>query len=259
LNEKQKTDTAAERKTEMKFSHLQKSIFVLLVVTALLFVSGCSKKHKSSRVGGPTPTGTSTGTSTNLGEYVAGTDKWHINFDDQALTQACNQLNISKDEVISATIGYVQKFYTGIQVSFSTQPLQDGSLPGPGSSASASSLAPGAYNMIAVDGGGNGGATGTAILDQSGGNSRCENNSGGSLGVFILRLASIHPTGNVDLFARNLGTTIAHEIGHSLGLQHNTTSGYIMSPAVNISAGEVAFSSDHNTFLQTTLPGPDRN
>ncbi|TET34342.1 MAG: hypothetical protein E3J72_14370 [Planctomycetota bacterium] len=48
----------------MTFSHLQKSILILLVVTALLFVSGCSKKHKSSRSGIPTsglPGGGTTG------------------------------------------------------------------------------------------------------------------------------------------------------------------------------------------------------
>ncbi|MHC4663793.1 MAG: matrixin family metalloprotease [Planctomycetota bacterium] len=233
-------------------------LIAFVAVMSLAMFTGCSKKHKSSR--GSVPTYTSVGGGGgNLGEYVAGTDKWHVNFDDQALTQACSKLGLPKDEVVSATIGYVQKFYSGIQISFSTQALPDGSLPSPGQSSSASTLGPGAYNMIAVDGSSSGGATGMAILDSSGSNSRCENDSGGSLGVFILSLASIHPGGNVDLFARNLGTTITHEIGHSLGLNHNSQSGYIMSPAVNISAGEVAFHPDDLNFLQDVLPGPNRS
>lgn len=247
----------------------------MIVITALIFFASCSGGgHKSSRGGGApsggTGTGTSTGTGTgggggngggSAGEYVPGTDKWHVNFDEAALQQAIQSIGLSEStsEIKTMTINVVCQCYSGLSISFSTEPVADGSAPPEGSSRQASQLLPKPYNVMAVHGGSNGGAIGMSQSDMSGQNAMVENNSGQALGVFVLQLANAHWTGGADVFTRNLASTIAHEIGHSLGLSHCPASGYIMSGVLAATGEELDFHPNSRAALEQVLPGPNRD
>ncbi|TET35326.1 MAG: matrixin family metalloprotease [Planctomycetota bacterium] len=250
-------------------------LIIVMAAFALIVASpGCGKKSKSSRsssssggggTGNGTGSGTGTGTGTGTGgggTYRAGTDKWHVDFEEAALQEALQKQGMSSDsagELKSRTIAHLERIYSGLAVSFSTEPYSGGSAPPPSQQMHATQLGPKPYNVMAIRGGGSGPA-GLAMLDMTGNNGNAENNSGSMMGVYILVLAQWNFGGDVDFFAENLASTAAHEIGHSLGMDHNPESGFIMSSTVTGgTGGQLAFHSRDIEYMQNTLPGPGRD
>lgn len=165
---------------------------------------------------------------------------------------------------------------SGIEVSFQRVKPGAGTTPPRGESDTPATRDD--YNQMAFHFlGGTSATTGQAIVDQSGDNARIENNSGrnanlGVLGVFPDREVDFWNRGGIptsqrtlENFCRLVGATLAHEIGHSLGLQHDTTAPRppatwnIMSPTAQMDPSEVlAFAQNTYMFLQSYMPGPLR-
>ncbi|TET36588.1 MAG: matrixin family metalloprotease [Planctomycetota bacterium] len=200
--------------------------------------------------------------------YLDGTDKWHIDFDNEALYQAMDTMGFPPDradEFKSKTVKYVRKFFYGQCISFDLVPPEDGSTPAPGWSDYAVGIGVNPYNTIAVWNGETTYVIGRAYRDNEG-NARVENNSGTwmedgecKLGVFIDAFAQGIPyEWGFDECAKWVGMICAHEIGHSLGLRHINTYGNIMSTYFEMALLNPAFVSEHWNYLLETLPGPGR-
>ncbi|MHC4662745.1 MAG: matrixin family metalloprotease [Planctomycetota bacterium] len=248
--------------------HLLVAIILIAVIALVSSTAGCSKSHKSSRDGGPpSGGGGGGGGNVNFGDYVPGTDKWHVEFDQGALSQACQTANLSgqESEVMSAALSQLGQAYGELQISFSTDPLSGGSTPPPGQTVPVAQLGPNPYNVMKVWSG-NTGASGLSIIDSSGSNGMIENDSGNSgmsgsqLGVFINVIADVYQSahGDVNKFGGLIAITLAHEIGHSLGLGHDDASSNIMNSMIGPSTSCV-FSSQDTSELQSLLPGPGRD
>jgi hypothetical protein len=167
------------------------------------------------------------------------------------------------NDVKAAIMAYVRQYYTGLKVSFSTDPVPGGSTPAENTSISYSSLGPNPYNVLQVwdD---HGSSTGCAIGDSGGTNAKLENNAGpgppSSLGAFIVTFANVYKLtapGDIDKFSKYFAHCIAHEVGHSIGLYHNDDGNHIMNTLIN-PTGEPSFRAEDITFMQSILPGPGR-
>ena len=157
------------------------------------------------------------------------------------------------------------------------------------------------FSQMGITNGTLSGVIGTAWMDGTG-NGRCENDTNAGedeLGVFPNQITPIFnssfgtplvgdPVGADDLealrallyglpnpggrysqlsyigrgFARTLATVVAHEIGHSLGLDHTIPeqAGSIMNPAARIGPSSAeAFTAEDILQLQSALPGAGRS
>ncbi|MHC4661753.1 MAG: zinc metalloprotease [Planctomycetota bacterium] len=248
---------------------LKYAIIILAAVTGLTITSsGCGGGGGSSSRGAPPSYGGGGGTV--FGAYVNGTDKWHIAFDDSALVTALNTVALPADNagaVKQKTIQYIQQYYSGLAISFCTEPLEDGSTPAPGAEVKVDQLGPKPFNTIAVRNvGATSGLTGQAYQDLYD-NEMIENDSsvsdvlGGQLGVFLDVYSHIFSSSvDVDNFAKFLAAIIAHEIGHSLGLVHNENGINIMNAKGCIDyAVTPSFAAEDISRLQNLLPGPGRD
>ncbi|MHC4955707.1 MAG: matrixin family metalloprotease [Planctomycetota bacterium] len=173
-----------------------------------------------------------------------------------------------------------------------------GSTPPPGGFQSAAPLR---YSSICVRHGDTGNTVGTAWLDNGNirVEHNCGSSDGLALGVFVNRLLGAFqgsfnsdiahdPVGPGDVgglqsmllgdppsdereeevfraaddFARVLASVLAHEIGHSLGLDHaapGSVQGDIMSASLTLGPSvSYTFSATDRTTLDTVLPGPNR-
>jgi len=197
----------------------------------------------------------------------------------------------------NGTSGQLQE--GGFAISFvkPSGPLS-GTTPAPGSAQAANPIL---YNTMCVRHGPTAGVVGTALLD-AGNNfieHDCGSAQGTALGVFANRLLAnyVAAYGNAltrspieasdipqleemlfggdpaharaqdifdaaDNFGRMLAAVLAHEIGHSLGLNHTnpiTSSGDIMNASLTVGGGVTHFfNAGHQAQLATSLPGINR-
>jgi hypothetical protein len=186
----------------------------------------------------------------------------------------------------------------GLAISFVGPSGTSGTTPGTGGTLAAGSFR---YSTICVRHGPSGSVVGTAWLDPGNLRVEhdCGNPSGTVLGVFPNRILSSYlaafdnaiddaPVGPADVpglqalllgnspadareraifevadnFARVMAAVLAHEIGHSVGLNHSSPSegaGDIMNASLTVTRSVAyAFNPTHWAALQTTLPGPNR-
>ncbi|MHC4662334.1 MAG: matrixin family metalloprotease [Planctomycetota bacterium] len=238
-----------------------------LAVALTLSAGGCKKKKDDPFI--PLPWGG----GGNYGDYAAGTDKWFLDYDNAAFYSALTVAGIPAGDaanVKTAIMDYLNSYFTGVQISFAETPLPDGETPAPGDLAIWYSLPSHSYNTMAIRNLGIIGAvTGRSIRDISTLNEYLENDSaqasfsGEELGIFIDAYAEVFASSamsGIDRFSRFLASLIAHEIGHSLGLDHNDDTTNIMNTSTTLSPALMpSLAAEDVTFLMSVLPGPGRD
>jgi len=233
--------------------------------------TGTWKLIHSSLVSSPIPdNGTGLG-SGYYGEYVDGTDRWFVDFDGSALQASLTTLgwySAGNAEVVKLTVTQrLEAYYSGLDISFCTAPLDGGVKPGEPGMHRCICLGPRSYNRMRIWDANDPGSAMGAVFEDDGANS-CVENFGGTivltsqnLGVFLDEITQASQSAGIDFntFIEHTAVVTAHEIGHSLGLPHNANGLNIMNSFINPLNLAPGFAAEDITLMSTTLlPGPGR-